>query len=246
MCGITSITLKEYFNRYRSARATITLSVDAAVAEEANRRFVDWRFRQPGGSGLGILRTPEERLAHGPDIPQDFYLQYEDIEQKVHLWHEPPDRWREEIWDAEGSLIRCVVADGTRGPRWVYDPPNTALHDPTGAEGWPAEDPHTNLSFMLDPSEELFHYALVDDTTAHETSRVVTVAGRKAVEVLVNTVSWGYPPQIFHGFYAPQGTTDHVLLVDAEVGTILRVAARLEGREFYTAEVTLYSLRRAI
>ena len=39
-------------------------------------------------------------------------------------------------------------------------------------------------------------------------------------------------------FYAPVGTTDHLLLVDAEVGTILRVAARLEGREFYVAEVT--------
>ena len=28
-----------------------------------------------------------------------------------------------------------------------------------------------------------------------------------------------------------------MLLVDAEVGTILRAAARLEGREFYVAEV---------
>ncbi len=57
------------------------------------------------------------------------------------------------------------------------------------------------------------------------------------MEVVVGTVSWGYPPSIFHGFYAPDGTTDHLLLVDAEVGTILRVAARLEGREFYVAEV---------
>ena len=52
------------------------------------------------------------------------------------------------------------------------------------------------------------------------------------------TISWGYPPIIFHGFYAPDGTTDHILLVDAEVGVILRVPARLEGREFYVAEVT--------
>ena len=43
---------------------------------------------------------------------------------------------------------------------------------------------------------------------------------------------------IFHGYWAPEGTTDHLLLVDAEVGTILRAAARLEGREFYVAEVT--------
>jgi hypothetical protein len=30
--------------RYRSARVTITHIVDAAEAEEANRRFVDWRY----------------------------------------------------------------------------------------------------------------------------------------------------------------------------------------------------------
>jgi hypothetical protein len=64
------------------------------------------------------------------------------------------------------------------------------------------------------------------------------VAGREALEVRVGTVSWGYPPRIFRGFYAPEGTTDHLLLVDAEVGTILRAAARLEGREFWVAEVT--------
>lgn len=224
--------------RYRSVRATITLTVDAAVAEEANRRFVDWRFQRPGGPGLGILRTPEERYAHGPDVPQDFYLRYEDTERMVRLWHELPDRWREEVRDAGGSLIRCVVFDGARGPRWVYDPPGTALYDPAGAEGWPPEDPYTDLSFMLDPSEELFHYALLDDATVQGTGRGATVAGRRAAEVLVRTASWGYPPRIFHGFHAPEGTTDHMLLVDAEIGTILRAAARLEGREFYTAEAT--------
>ena len=66
--------------RYRSARAEILHAVDAAVAGEANRRFVDWRFAQPDGSGMGILRTAEERRAHGPDVPQDFYLDYEDTE----------------------------------------------------------------------------------------------------------------------------------------------------------------------
>jgi hypothetical protein len=64
------------------------------------------------------------------------------------------------------------------------------------------------------------------------------VSSREALEVRVGTISWGYPPMIFHDFYAPEGTTDHLLLVDAEVGTILRAAARLEGREFYVAEVT--------
>jgi len=224
--------------RYRSARATISHTVDGSVAEESKRRFVDWRFEQPGGTGLGILRTEEERLAHGPDVPRDFYLPYEDSEKTYHLLHESPDRWREEIRGFEHQMLRCVVFGGARGPRWVYDPPETAFYAPVGAEEWPRQDPHTDLSFMLDPSEELFYYALLADATVHKTGRSTSVAGREAVEVRIGTVSWDYPPSIFHGFYAPEGTTDHLLLVDAEVGTILRVAARLEEREFYVAEVT--------
>jgi hypothetical protein len=95
-----------------------------------------------------------------------------------------------------------------------------------------------DLAFMFDPSEEVSYYSLVDDATVHKTGRWATVAGREAIEVVVRTISWGYPPIILRDFYAPSGTTDHLLLVDAEVGTILRVAARLEGREFYIAEVT--------
>ena len=34
------------------------------------------------------------------------------------------------------------------------------------------------------------------------------------------------------------GTTDHMLLVDAKVGTVLRVSARLPAREFKVAELT--------
>ena len=135
-------------------------------------------------------------------------------------------------------MLRCVVFGSARGPRWVYDPPETAFYVPPSAEEWPPDDPYTDLSFMLDPSEELFYYALLDDATVHKTGRMTTVAGREALEVVVGTNSWGYPPSIFHGFYAPDGTTDHLLLVDPEVGTILRVAARLEGRGFYVAEVT--------
>lgn len=224
--------------RCRSVRATLTHTVAGSVAEESRRRFVDWRFRQPGGSGLGILRTEEDRRAHGPDVPADFYLKYEDTERMVRLWHEMPDRWREETRALDGSIVRCVVFGSARGPRWVYDPPETAIYDPAFSEPWLRQDPYTDFSFMLDPSEELFYYSLLDDATVHKTGRRDVVAGRDVVEVKVRTISWGYPPSIFHGFWVPEGTTDHLLLVDAEVGTILRAAARLEGREFYVAEVT--------
>jgi len=222
-------------DRYRSARATISYTVDGAVAEESNRRFVDWRFAQPGGSGMGKLRTEEERRAHGPDVPRDFYLTYEDAERVVRLWHERPDRWREERRTPQGALLGCVVAAGRHAPLWMYEPPETAIHVPSVPE---RRDPDPLLAFMLDPSEEVVYYSLWDDATVRKTGRTTTVAGRGALEVEIGTVSWGYPPKLFRGFWFPEGTTDHRLLVDAEVGTILRVAARLEGREFWVAEVT--------
>lgn len=219
--------------RCRSVSATVTYTVHANVAQEASRRFVDWSSAH--GGGFGILR--ENAGAWRRPTREDFYRAYEDSERTVRLWHERPDRWREEWHAPDGSMLRCVVFGSARGPRWVYEPPHTAIHDAVLSEPWPREDPYTDLSFMLDPSEDLFFYALLDDATVHKTGRTARVAGREAIEVLVTTVSWGYRPAIFHDYDAVmEGTTDHLLLVDAETGTLLRVAARLQGREFRIAE----------
>jgi hypothetical protein len=215
-------------DRYRSARVTISYTVVGAVAEESNRRFVDWRFAQ-GNPGMGIIGKP------GPPQREDFYHEYEDVERVVRLWHERPDRWREERRTPQGALLGCVVAAGRHAPLWMYEPPEPAIHVPSVPE---RRDPDPLLAFMLDPSEEVVYHSLRDDATLRKTGRRTTVAGREALEVEVGTVSWGYPPRMFRSYYAPEGTTDHLLLVDAEVGTILRVAARLEGREFWVAEVT--------
>lgn len=59
------------------------------MACESNGRFVDWRFTQ-GAPGMAIIGKP------GPPAPEDFYREYEDAEDEVLLWHERPDRWREE------------------------------------------------------------------------------------------------------------------------------------------------------
>jgi hypothetical protein len=83
--------------------------------------------------------------------------------------------------------------------------------------------------------EYVFSETFWDGTTVNKTGREATLAGRGCVE----TVSWGYPPYVFSTYRAAsEGATDYLLMVDAEVGTILRVAARLEGREFRVAEVT--------
>ena len=101
-------------------------------------------------------------------------------------------------------MVQCSVllCSAARGPRWVYESPETAIHDPASAEEWLNQDPYTDLSFRLVPSEDPFYYALLDDTIVHKTGRRATVAARDAMEVLVETISWGYPPSIFHDFTA--------------------------------------------
>ena len=215
--------------RYRSARATIVHTVDGVVAKEANRRFVDWRFDQ-GEPGMGIIGKP------GPPQREDFYHEYEDSEEWIRLWHQRPDLWREERRDAEGRLRECEVYGGMGGPRWIYDPPEWAAYIPRIDE---QEGRDIQFAFMLDPSDYVFSETFWDGTIVAKTGREATVAGRGCLEVRAETVSWGYPPHVFNAYKASsEGATDHLLLVDAEVGTILRVAARLEGREFRVAEVT--------
>ena len=215
-------------DRYRSARATISYTIVGAVAEESNRRFVDWRFDQDN-PGMGIIGKP------GPPQREDFYREYEDAERVVRLWHQRPDRWREERRTPQGTLLGCVVAAGRHGPLWMYELKEEAIYVPSVPE---RRDPDPLLAFMLDPSEEVVYHSLRDDAILRKTGRRTTVAGREALEARVETVSWGYPPRFFRSYYAPEGTTDHLLFIDAEVGTILRAAARFEGREFYVAEVT--------
>jgi hypothetical protein len=218
--------------RYRSARARVRLSVNAAVAEESNRRFVDWSFEE--SVGMEIIGKP------GPPVREDFYRDYEDARDEVLLWHERPDRWREEWWGrardgATGGLREAIAFGGRGSSLWIYQPPKLAIRVPRVPE---QREPDPTLAFMLDPSEEMFHSTLFDGAKVSKTGRTVTVTGREAFEVRAETISLGYPPYVFRGYGVPDGTTDHLLLVDSEIGTVLRAAARLEGREFYTAEVT--------
>ena len=221
--------------RYRSVRAKVVHTVDLALAKEANRRFIDWRFDQDS-PGMEIIGKP------GPPQREDFYHDYErDSEERIYLWHQMPALWREEIYDPEGRLKEAEVHGGKNGPRWTYEKHNLAqearaVYMPHIPEG---QETDTRFSFMFDPSEYTFSETFWDGTIVNETGRELTVAGRECVKVRADTVSWGYPPHVFSSYRAGwEGATDHLLLVDARIGTILRVAARLEGREFRVAEAT--------
>jgi hypothetical protein len=141
-------------DRYRSTRATISYTIVGAVAKESNRRFVDWRFAQ-ANPGMGIIEKP------GPPQREDFYREYEDAERVVSLWHQRPDRWREERRTPQGTLLGCVVAAGRHGPLWMYELAEEAIYVPSVPE---RRDPDPLLAFMLDPPKR-------SSTTRCETTR---------------------------------------------------------------------------
>lgn len=221
--------------RYHSVRATVVHTVDAVLAKEANRRFVDWRFER-GNPGMGVVGKP------GPSEREDFYHHYEDCEQRIRIWRERPDRWREEVYSANGRLEEAEAGAATEGPRWTYTRYHPELRGYLAVYAPELPKNHgleTQFSFMLDPTEYVFHETFWDGTEVHKTGREETVAGRRCIEVRADTVSWGYPPDVFSAYHASaEGATDHLLLVDEQIGAILRVAARLDGREFRVAEVT--------
>lgn len=226
--------LSDAKERYHSVRAELVHTVDAILTREANRRFVDWRFDQ-GNPGMGIVGKP------GPPERGDFYHEYEEFEERIHLRRQRPERCREEIYDSQGRLVEAEVYASTNGPRWTYERKNQeedhrAIYMPVVPKN---QDLYTRFSFMFDPSEYVFSETFWDGAVTTRTGRKAPVSGRECVEVRAETISWGYPPDVFRAYYAgSEGATDHMLLVDVQIGTILRVAARLEDREFRVAEVT--------
>lgn len=201
--------------RYQTARATVRLITDGELATAAVRRTVDHAAER------GVL------LSFGdPESGTPPHSVFYDSEEVVRLWHERPDRWREEACSS-GDPVRYEVANG--GRRWLYDPPEAVYtsNNYGARRGWPP------LAPLLDPSRVLFD-RLFDSATVRGTGRGLARAGRETVEVEAKTISPDYPPR---GLFGEEGAEDYRLSVDAEVGVILRYAERLAGEEFYAAEV---------
>jgi hypothetical protein len=191
-------------DRYHTARATIRHLRRGNLATEAENRYVEYGFRH------GILSNFD------PPLHEPRYRMYEDLEETSRLWHERPNRWRQET-DGSGTTYR--VADG-EGPWWYYRPPDWANCSPTNGGEFSAD---TELSSLLDPYE--IRYSLGDCDL-----RIVGRAellGRETIEVEAKAISWGYAP--IGPFW--EGADDYLVLVDAEVGAILRFASRLRGEE---------------
>ena len=200
--------------RYRTAHATVRHRRRGDLATEAENRYVGYGFRH------GILSNFDPPF----DVPT--YREYVDVEEVSRLWHERPDRWRQETDPGDGSGTVYRVADG-KGPWWYYGAPDRAHYSPTNGGEF---SPDKELSCLLDPYE--IRYDLGDSNL--RIAGQAELLGRKTIEVGAEAVSWDYAPS--GPFW--EGADDHLMSVDAQIGTILRFASRLRGEECDVYEVT--------
>jgi hypothetical protein len=157
-------------DRYRSARATVVHTVDAAVAQEANRRFV--MIGKPG--------------------PQDFHYEYEDFERRIRIWHERPDRWREKIYDADGRLDGAEPSPPLTGPGGPTPDPEYETHRAVYVPELPkGQGLDARFAFVLDPSEYHSSETFWDGTGVFRTDLETVFAGRECLEVSARRPSRG-------------------------------------------------------
>ena len=205
--------------RFRSVRATVRHRRHGDLATEAINRYVEYGFRH------GILSN------FNPPYYEPRYRKYEDSEEVSRLWHERPDRWRQEADAPNASGTTYRVVDG-KGPWWFYKPPDWADWSPTNSGEF---SPDRELSGLLDPYEMRYNevrYSIVG-TGPMTFGSGTAVSVRETIEAQAEAISWDYAP--LEPFEA--GADDYLLSVDAEVGVVLRLASRLRGEEFDVYEV---------
>src|SRR5919112_5279383 len=206
--------------RYRSVRATVRHRRRGDLATEAINRYVEYGFRN------NILSNFD------PPYNEPRYRECGDLDEISLLWHERPNRWRQETDLSDGSGMVYRVADGV-GPWWFFKPPEWADCSPTNDGGF---SPDGELSGLLEPYElrynELNYRILGTGTRTFGHGNNLEV--RESVEVRAEAVSWDYAPLEPFG----EGADDHLLSVDAQIGIILRLASRLGGEEYDIFEVS--------
>ncbi|HJQ29787.1 MAG TPA: hypothetical protein VJ827_10620, partial [Rubrobacter sp.] len=137
---------------------------------------------------------------------------------------EKPDRWRQEAELPDGSGTEYRVIDGRSF--WSYSPRDGA-HAATTTTG--RFGPEFEIAYLFDPENGAPDLAYLE-------MRVVGCirhAGREALRVeATKPGGWETIPEPLWS-----GADDYELMVDAERGTILRLASRLAGRAFDVTEV---------
>ena len=201
--------------RYVTARATIREWRDEKTADKADERAAETEaYRR-------LFGPPENR---GEALPQH----REDFEQTWRMWHERPNRWRQEIEPSDGSGTEYRVVDDDNF--WAYSlrfGPRHAVSRRSEYGG--GFGPEFAISHVFDPG--ISHLEL--DALELRSMGRTEVAGREAIRVrAVKPGGWDRPPEPLWW-----GADDYELLVDAERGVLLSLASRLDGRAFDVTEV---------
>lgn len=197
--------------RYRTARAVIREWRDErTVAEVRERFYASAAYRWTFGHKPGDPTPPQHEVA--------------EFERTWRVWHERPDRWRQEADLVDGSGTEYRVADG--GSFWFYSPESGAHAATSAQQGF---GPEFEIAFVFDPENgapDLYYLKM------RVVGRVLH-AGRKALRVEATMPGeWEYPPEPLWW-----DADDYELVVDAERGAILRLASRLGGHAFDVTEV---------
>ncbi len=198
-----------------TARATIREWRDEKTVDEVRERIAETEaYRR-------IFGPPEQR---GGGLRED----RGEFERTWRVWHEKPNRWRQEIEPSDGSGTEYRVVDGD--DFWAYSPrfgPRHAVARRSEYGG--GFGPEFEISHVFDPGVSHLELDALELRSVGRTR----LAGREAIRVQgVKPGGWDRPPEPMWW-----GADDYEIVVDVERGVILSLASRLQGRAFDVTEV---------
>jgi hypothetical protein len=203
---------------FRSIKAELRHQLMPAVSLRVLKR---WAASRPKGSvQIATLRHSSSDGRGSIEMPED-----EITVQNSRLWLDSSSRWRYEV-DVPGGRVAVFVTDG---PLWWSFAPSLHAHSNESApDRYPGQREHQE--WPLFHPEEVLANLIVTST------RLEDREGRP-IEAIEAVARGDYAP-----FSLPSGADSYHLLVDRDRGVVLRMAARADGIEFSSIEITSLEL----
>jgi outer membrane lipoprotein-sorting protein len=200
--------------RFRSIKAELRRQLMPAVSLRVLER---WAATRPKGSVWIATFGDSSSDGRGSTEPAE----EEVTVQSSRLWVDAPSRWRYEVEMPDGRTAMFV----SDGPLWWSFAPSLHAHSNESApDRYPGQREHQERHLFY--PEEILAGLIVTSTRLDERE------GRP-VEVIEAVARGDYAP-----FSLPSGADSYHLVIDRERGVALRIAARTDGLEFLTVEIT--------